>query len=111
MVAGLRDNNDATFEYYPWESYWMDRMGFPNFLTTINFDPGLNDETKEEDILSPEWFDRSARNLLDAVRPKAEVFRSKYNPGGLGLKSSFKGKCAIHLFWRRIRRNNPEKSR
>jgi len=72
-VAGLWDSKDEAVEHYPWEDYWMDRMGILDFPTIITFDPGLNKNIKESDILSPSWFDRKAKNLLNEVRSKREV--------------------------------------
>jgi hypothetical protein len=73
VVAGLRDKDDLTVEHYPWENYWMDRLGIPDFQDIITFDPGLNVTSKDEDILSPSWFDTMAVKLLNEVKIKREV--------------------------------------
>ncbi|KAI9689797.1 MAG: Ankyrin-2 [Bathelium mastoideum] len=72
VVAGLRDDKDDTIEYSAWENYWTERLRVPDFPTIITFDPGLNENDKESDILSPSWFNRMARNLLEEVRSKRE---------------------------------------
>jgi hypothetical protein len=73
VVTGLRDEKDETVEYYPWEDYWVDRLGVPGFHEIIIFDPGFNSLWQSSDILSPSWCDEQARTFLDEVIPKRSV--------------------------------------
>jgi hypothetical protein len=82
-VAGLREDDDDDVDvdddfpfYYPWEEHWLRRMGFSD-CPVIQFDAGFNRASKDRDILSPGWFDRLAKRLLDKVKSKREV---KYYP-------------------------------
>jgi hypothetical protein len=72
-VAGLRDSKDETVDYYPWEGYWMDRLGIPDFPEIITFDPGFNDPNQAPNLLSSSWCDKQARMFLDDVKLTREV--------------------------------------
>ncbi len=73
MVAGLRDNKEQSLGHYPWENYWIHRLGIAKFPDIITFDSGLNEIKKDPEIISPTWFDRMTKSLLEAVKSRREV--------------------------------------
>lgn len=71
-MAGLRDDRDDDEFHYAWEENWLSQMNISD-CDIIHFDAGLNRDSKERDILSPDWFDRAAKKLLDEVKSKQKV--------------------------------------
>jgi len=63
-VTGLRQNQDGDeVEWrYPWDESYLEMAGV-HARSTIEFHPEINAQ-----ILTPAWFDASARNLLERVK-------------------------------------------